>query len=632
MKKNLLFTFFLLCLLPLYAFAQPTSFDVTVTKPTNCYIEVSYTSSETSLVTSKMFSDIEGYNGVISVIAGSSLTVTVTPITSYAFEKTTINRGEPIIQNPYTFTNVTEELTIESTVVKMHTFTITKPLNCNIEVEYFEAPLISSDKTVKTITSADPDVILKVKSGNLFSVKVIPASGYAFKELSVSSNVTYENPYTISSVEADKIITASVVGVQTITVTEPVNHSLKVDYIAPLGSTSLSKTFTNQDSFDGMIDIEKGTGITVTVIPDEGYEFSNIHIGPDVYTSNPKTVNNITQDMTIISVVEKKKYLITIPPSPNGTISVTKNEDPVPTGSYIEHGSELLISATPFVNHDLTALTVNGAPFTSGNTITVTGSLIIQATFTYVAPKYAITFVQPANGKLTVRKKVLVGSEEAYMPIATGDQISLGTKLYLYPDPDDNYLIYSFMVNGIPVEDKTNPPVIIEVGGPTTIAVQFVIAQQMITFTPPVNGTFTVKNGSKFINSGDLVDRGTTLSLEAFPKATYKFRMWWDENRDSPREITVGNSNVNISAEFVLLTGIDQIYSDMNVYAFSNAIYINGVTTDISSVSVVDMAGKVVYNSKPELGQTIINPVSRGIYIVVVKGNKGTVSTKVIVK
>ncbi|MDD3357920.1 MAG: T9SS type A sorting domain-containing protein, partial [Parabacteroides sp.] len=61
-------------------------------------------------------------------------------------------------------------------------------------------------------------------------------------------------------------------------------------------------------------------------------------------------------------------------------------------------------------------------------------------------------------------------------------------------------------------------------------------------------------------------------------------------------------------------------------------IYLNGVGTDVTSVSVVDMAGKVVYNSKPELGQTIINPVNRGIYIVVVKGKKGNVSSKVIVK
>ena len=67
----------------------------------------------------------------------------------------------------------------------------------------------------------------------------------------------------------------------------------------------------------------------------------------------------------------------------------------------------------------------------------------------------------------------------------------------------------------------------------------------------------------------------------------------------------------------------------MSVYAADGAIYLNGVTEDVISVSIIDMAGKIVYNSKPEFDRLFI-PVNRGVYVVLVKGTKGNVSTKVI--
>ncbi|MBN2660512.1 MAG: T9SS type A sorting domain-containing protein, partial [Tannerellaceae bacterium] len=348
--------------------------------------------------------------------------------------------------------------------------------------------------------------------------------------------------------------------------------------------------------------------------------------------ANPKTVTAVSEDLAITTAVVKKKYLVTITPSDHGTISIMKGGIPVTTASLVEHGSELVITASPSTNYILSSLKVNNVAITSGSSKTVTEAITVQAEFTYVAPKYAVTFVQPENGEIIVRKKVVNGSNEAYVQINSGDSIPDGTSLYIYAEPGTNYLVSNILINGIPVENKSDYPLVIEVAGATTIAAQFAIAKQMVTFTPPANGTFTVKNGDTFVNSGDLVDRGTVLTLTAYPNATYKFKMWGDENKDNPREITVGTSNLTVSALFGLITGIEQVYSGMNVYAANNAIYLNGVGTDVTSVSVVDMAGKVVYNNKPELGQTIINPVNRGIYIVVVKGKKGNVSSKVIVK
>ena len=109
MKKNLLLTFFLLCLLPFAVFAvdDPVAITVTLAKPTNSYVEVTYTSSTTSLVTTSRFDDIESFDGTISIVSGTSVKVKVTPLTSYAFEKIVVNGGTPIVENDYIIENVT---------------------------------------------------------------------------------------------------------------------------------------------------------------------------------------------------------------------------------------------------------------------------------------------------------------------------------------------------------------------------------------------------------------------------------------------------------------------------------------------------------------------------------------------
>lgn len=633
MKKNLLFSFFLLCLLPLTVFAVSTPVQVNVTKPVNCGILVTYTPEGTSTPTSKTFMPTTVYDGAISIESGTQLVVEVQPFDTYTLDKLVIGTDEYLTVSK-TIETVAAPLTITGSVVKMYTYTVTKPTNCDVVVTYTSAltlPFVESEVTIAP-TSLDDECILKVKEGTSLAVKVNPAEGYAFEETSVGGTTSMVNPYPIASVGGDKIIIASVVAYHTITLTKPLNSSLKVDYTDPLGSTPATKTFLSSDASDSSIVVKDGTDLTVTVTPDTGYEFLNMFIGLDEFTANPKTVTAVSEDLAITTAVVKKKYLVTITPSDNGSISITKGGIPVTTASLVEHGSELVITASPSTNYILSSLKVNNVAITSGSTKTVTEAITVQAEFTYVAPKYAVTFVQPENGEIIVRKKVVNGSNEAYVQINSGDLIPDGTSLYIYAEPGTNYLVSNILINSIPVENKSDYPLIIEVTGATTIAAQFTIAKQMVTFTPPVNGTFTVKNGDTFVNSGDLVDRGTVLTLTAYPNATYKFKMWGDENKDNPREITVGTSNLTVSALFGLITGIEQVYSGMNVYAANNTIYLNGVGIDVTSVSVVDMAGKVVYNSKPELGQTIINPVNRGIYIVVVKGKKGNVSSKVIVK
>lgn len=636
MKKNLLLTFFLLCLLPLAVFAadDPVAVNVTITKPTNSYVEVTYTPFGTSTETTKEFKDIDDYVGTISIVSGASVKVKVTPISSYAFEKIVVNGGTPIVVNDYTIANITEATTITTSVVKMYTFTITKPVNCDFEVEYLPAPLISSVAVPLTITPEEQgNVTLKVKSGTSFSFKVIPDEGYALERIIAAGGAKTVNPYVETPVNSDMEISASVVKTRTVTLAKPQNSTILVSYIDPLSSASKEKTLSGDvDDYNGTIVVKEGTQLSVTVNPATGYEFSKTLIGTEISDENPTLISPVTTDLNISTEVTKKKYTLTITPPTNGTIKVMYGNTELESGDEVEHGTELSVTATPQTEHDLEWLKVNGTEIESGSSFTVTGPVTIEAEFIYVAPKYTITFDQPDNGELTVRRRVVEGSNEAYVEIESGSSIAKGTVLYLYAAPATNYVVSSFKVNNTSVDNITDYPVLTEVKGPTTIAVAFIKGKQLLTITPPVNGEITVKENGSFVNSGSSVDRGTVLTLNAYAKTNYKFKKWWDGNTDAEREIKVDVKDLIISAEFVLITGIEELYTGMSVYAADGAIYLNGVTEDVTSVSIIDMAGKIVYNSKPEFGQTVLSPVNRGVYVVLVKGTKGNVSTKVIVK
>lgn len=635
MKKNLLLTFFLLCLLPLAVFAEvtPPELDtVKVVKPQNSVVKVTFTSAATLAQKDTVLTQSGTYNGSLLVVHGTQLIVEVIPNEFYDFEKIMVGETS-ITDNPHTITSVESNITISSSVVRMRSLTITKPVNCTVKVSYTPSPTVSADVREEEYTSSTAeDVVLKVKDSTPVNITVLPNPGYAFEHLSIGGTNTTSNPVSIASMTSDRTVVASVVKVHSVKISKPANSTVQVHFTAPLGSTAKDTTFTASTPYHDELEVKDGTELTVTVEPNLGYEFSKIIMGTTESTDNPTVVSSLTADLNISTEVTKKKYTLTITPPSNGTIKVMAGSTQLVSGDQVEHGTELTVTATAQAEHVLTSLTVNSEDLTSGSTYTVSGPVTVQAVFTYVAPKYVITFAQPENGKLTVRRRVVDGSNEAYVEIQSGSSIAKGTVLYLYAYPDETYVVSSFTVNNASVEDITASPILKEVDGPTTIAVTFIKGKQLLTITPPVNGEITVKENGSFVNSGSSVDRGTVLTLNAYAKTNYKFKKWWDGNTDAEREIKVDVKDLIISAEFVLITGIEELYTGMSVYAADGAIYLNGVTEDVTSVSIIDMAGKIVYNSKPEFGQTVLSPVNRGVYVVLVKGTKGSVSTKVIVK
>jgi hypothetical protein len=120
---------------------------------------------------------------------------------------------------------------------------------------------------------------------------------------------------------------------------------------------------------------------TVTATANEGYEFVKwTENGMDVsiqseYTFSVRNHRNLTANFTL------QQFTVTFNTPEHGTLEVTAGGEPVASGSVLDYGAELVITATPDDGYELDVLTVNGAVFVSGETYLAVADVEIECTF-----------------------------------------------------------------------------------------------------------------------------------------------------------------------------------------------------------------------------------------------------------
>lgn len=127
----------------------------------------------------------------------------------------------------------------------------------------------------------------------------------------------------------------------------------------------------------------------------------------DAISITPTTILNTENGCTYYNVNQEagmKTHKATINPYSNGTVSVaytvtegTPPASPLTSGNVDLAATAILtITATPATGYSLGSLTVNGTPFTSGNTHVLAADAIVEATFTI--NKYDVAFNLQGHG------------------------------------------------------------------------------------------------------------------------------------------------------------------------------------------------------------------------------------------
>ena len=326
-----------------------------------------------------------------------------------------------------------------------------------------------------------------VTEGTVLTVEATPAQGYKLDSIRVNGTRISGLSFTVednTTVEAffNKIK-------HTITYTQPTNGTLTVK--------NGSHIIHSGDS------AEYGTVLTVEATPAQGYKLDSIKVNGARISGLSFTVNS---NSTVEAYFSKMKYTVTYTQPANGTLTVKDGNQTIVSGSSVEYGTVLTFEATPAQGYKLNNIKVNGARI-SGLSFTVNSNSTVEAYFSKM--KYTVTYTQPANGTLTVKN----GSQT----IHSGDSVEYGTVLIVEATPYHGYMLDSIKVNGARIAGDS-----FTVDSNSTIEVYFSKMKYMVTYTQPANGTLAVKNGSQTIFSGDSVEHGTVLTIEATPAQGYR--------------------------------------------------------------------------------------------------------------
>ena len=172
-----------------------------------------------------------------------------------------------------------------------------------------------------------------------------------------------------------------------------------------------------------------------------------------------------TETVTLTTVAAS--YGLSISAGTGAEITVSRTSSPnqgaftggLSHGAVIYYGDVLKISFSAGTGYDLTAHTVNGSSFESGNTLTVSAAVSVSASAT---PKsYTLTISSDVHAVVTVKRGSTV--------LNSGDSISHFDVLTVTVSPKSGWKISAADINGTAISPET--AVSHTVSGPVTVTV-----------------------------------------------------------------------------------------------------------------------------------------------------------------
>ena len=259
------------------------------------------------------------------------------------------------------------------------------------------------------------------------------------------------------------------------------------------GKGTVKVTRNGESVYDGAETLSAGDELSITAAPAVGSRFVTLQVnGVDV--SNPYVGYKVRGAVTVKAVFARDgEYAMSIAESGPGKVEVRRNGQILLGGEPVKSGDRLEITAVPDANAHTSSLTVDGQPFVSGQSATVTNHDIrIEAAFAADSDPMVLTLRSTGGGVLRViRKDRELGQNEK---LAKDDELTVVAK------PDDGYRLDLLLVNG---EQKTSGDVhTVAEGESVTVEARFAKNDtKTLQLLPGVGGTLVAK------------DRGTNAEL-----------------------------------------------------------------------------------------------------------------------
>ena len=282
-----------------------------------------------------------------------------------------------------------------------------------------------------------------------------------------------------------------------------IEEAVIITYYQPIGGSL--RIFNAQQEISSGSELPDSTILTVEVTPNQHYKFKCIYVNGTCITGFSFMLKGNT---TITALFSKEKHTVTYTQPANGTLTVKNGSQTIHSGDSVEYGTVLTIEATPAQYYKRDSIRVNGIR-TSGFSFTVDSNTMVEAYFSKM--KYMVTYTQPANGTLTVKNGL--------QTIHSGDSVEYGSMLTVEATPAQDYRLDSLRINGELIVGLS-----FMVQGNTTVEVIFGRDEYNVIYNQSEGGTFRILSDlQEIIVSGDMVDKGKTLTIEVTPAQHYKF-------------------------------------------------------------------------------------------------------------
>ena len=368
----------------------------------------------------------------------------------------------------------------------------------------------------------------KVDKGDYLTITLVPEAGNKIRSFKINGQVQ-------SGVQASCKVQGEDVHVEAEFIEQPCTLTMKQK-----GEGTLS-VICQKKSLQNGAKIGRGDWLTVKAEPKAGYKLSSLTLNGTSIESGYQLFMREDEDVEVVAEFVKKSYMLTMKSTGQGELKVSAKGKFLETGTGVDKGEVLIISAEPKLNYELSSLTVNGIDQESGGKFVVgEKDVVVKAEF--VEKRYVLTTSHTGDGKVIVKERGRV--------LESGARISQDEVLSIYVEPGIGWKLSSLNVNGI---SKKNGAKTVVSDGDVEVRAEFVQVGYTLSVSCFGDGTLTVTRGGDKLKSGAAVRKGEELKLTAAegPEYTLKSLMVNGEKRKNGELFTVGSEDVIIVVEFV---------------------------------------------------------------------------------
>lgn len=196
--------------------------------------------------------------------------------------------------------------------------------------------------------------------------------GWHLDELTVNGDSFISGQVHTVGAETTTIFAGFAINMHAITFNDPDYGTLEVRCVA-------GDTLVNSGSL-----MPHFAELRITATPDANHHRSLLTVNGTNFESG--TIHEVAGATNIVAAFAIDTFAVTFNKPEGGILAVTIGVEPVISGTFVAHGTELTITATPAEGMLLETLTVNGTGFESGTNHTVTATTEIYVVFAPPAP------------------------------------------------------------------------------------------------------------------------------------------------------------------------------------------------------------------------------------------------------